>query len=142
MEEIIHRFFENLFGRLDGPLHFRFILQPTMAVLFAVMSGIKDAKTGKEAFLWKFVCNREYRWDMIKDGWKHVGKLFTLAVVLDLIYQWKVCDRFYPVETLTVACALAIVPYFLLRGPVNRVVRRFLSCKKTESSSQEPEARI
>jgi hypothetical protein len=125
MEEIAHRFFENLIGRLDGPLHFRFILQPLMAVIFAILSGIKDAKTGKEAFLWKFICHREYRWEMIKDGWKHVGKLFILAIVLDVIYQIKAFHRFYPVETLTVAFALAIVPYFLLRGPINRIVRKF-----------------
>jgi hypothetical protein len=125
MEEIIHRFFENLIGRLDGPLHFRFILQPLMAVIFAILSGIKDAKTGKEAFLWKFIRNREYRWEMIKDGWKHVGKLFILAIILDLVYQWKVSARFYPVETLTVAFLLAIIPYLLLRGPINRIVRKF-----------------
>lgn len=136
MDEIWHRFVENLFGRLDGPLHFRFILQPTMATLFAIMSGIKDAKTGKEAFFWKFICHREYRREMIRDGWQHVSKLFILAVVLDLIYQWKVYDRFYPVEALTVAFILAIAPYFILRGPVNRMARKFLNCKRTESRIQ------
>ena len=125
MEELWHRIVTNLFVRLDGPLHFRFILQPTMATIFAVMSGIKDAKTGKTPFLWKFITQREYRWELIKDGWKHVSKLFILAVVLDIVYQWKVCDRFYPVETLLVAVTLAIVPYILLRGPVSRVVRVF-----------------
>ena len=40
MEEILHRIYENLVGRLDGPLHFRFILQPLMATLFAVIDGI------------------------------------------------------------------------------------------------------
>jgi len=127
MGEILHRIVENLFGRLDGPLHFRFILQPLMATLFAVMSGIKDAKTGKEAYLWKFICHREYRGEMIKDGWMHVGKLFILAIVLDVIYQLKVFHRFYPGETLITAFSLAIVPYFVLRGPVNRIVKMFKS---------------
>ena len=125
MEELWQRFVENFVNRLDGPLHFRFILQPTMATIFAVMSGIKDAKTGKTPFLWKFITQREYRWELIKDGWKHVSKLFILAVVLDIVYQWKVCDRFYPVETLLVAVTLAFVPYILLRGPVSRLVRSF-----------------
>ena len=125
MEELWQRFVENFVNRLDGPLHFRFILQPTMATIFAIMSGIKDAKAGKTPFLWKFITHREYRWELIKDGWKHVSKLFILAVVLDIVYQWKVCDRFYPVETLLVAVTLAIVPYILLRGPVSRVVRFF-----------------
>ena len=127
MEDILHRFFENLIGRLDGPLHFRFILQPTMATIFAIMSGIKDAKTGKEAYLWKFICHREYRWEMIKDGWVQVSKLFILAIVFDVIYQLKVFHRFYPVETLITAFILAIAPYLILRGPVNRIVRMFKS---------------
>jgi hypothetical protein len=125
VEELWQRFVENFINRLDGPLHFRFILQPTMATIFAIMSGIKDARTGKTPFLWKFITHREYRGELIKDGWQHVSKLFILAVVLDIVYQWKACDRFYPVETLLVAFVLAIVPYFLLRGPVSRVVRMF-----------------
>ena len=127
MDDILHRIVENLFGRLDGPLHFRFILQPLMATLFAIMSGIKDAKTGKEAYLRKFVCHREYRREMIKDGWLHVSKLFILAIVLDVIYQLKVFHRFYPGETLITAFILAIVPYLILRGPVNRIVKMFKS---------------
>ena len=126
MEDIWQRFIENLFSRLDGPLHFRFILQPLVATIFAVLSGIKDAKTGKTPYLWKFICNREYRREMIRDGWKHVSKLFIVAVLLDVIYQVKVFHRFYPVETFTVSFTLAIVPYFLLRGPVNRLMQLFI----------------
>lgn len=125
MEEIAQRFFENILNRLDGPLHFRFIIQPLMATLFAVLSGIKDAKTGKEPFLWKFLTHREYRWEMIKDGWQHVSKLFLVALVLDLIYQFRVLHHFYPVEALTVAFILALVPYFLLRGPISRILKLF-----------------
>jgi len=124
--EIVQRFVENIFGRLDGPLHFRFILQPLVATIFAVLSGIKDAKEGKTPYLWRFICNREYRWELIKDAWKHVMNLFIIAVILDVIYQVNVFHRFYPVETLAVAFILAFVPYLLLRGPVTRLVRLFM----------------
>jgi hypothetical protein len=40
----------DLFARLDGPLHFRFIVQPLMAIIFAVIDGVKDAKAGKSAY--------------------------------------------------------------------------------------------
>jgi hypothetical protein len=51
--------------------------------------------------------------------------VFILAVVLDVVYQliehrWVV----YPGEAVLVAIILAIVPYLLLRGPVNRIARR------------------
>jgi hypothetical protein len=61
---------------------------------------------------------------MIKDGWKSVGKLFILALVLDVVYQILVLRFVYPGETIIVAFVLAIVPYLILRGLVNRIARR------------------
>lgn len=123
--EILDRFFGNLFTRLDGPLHFRFILQPLMAIIFATLDGIKDAKLGRPAYFWAVVSNPEQRKELIKLGWKRIGKIFILAVVLDVIYQVKVYHWFYPGETLFVAIVLAIVPYLLVRGPINRLICRF-----------------
>lgn len=44
------RIFDNVGDRLVGPLHFRFILQPVMATLFAARDGYKDAKAGRTAY--------------------------------------------------------------------------------------------
>ena len=38
MEDIWQRLIGDLVGRLDGPLHFRFIVQPLMAVAFAIVA--------------------------------------------------------------------------------------------------------
>jgi hypothetical protein len=122
--EIWDRFFGNLFTRLDGPLHFRFILQPLMAIIFATIDGIKDAKLGRPAYFWAVVKNPEQRKELLQLGWKRIGKIFILAVILDVIYQVKVYHWFYPGETLLVAIVLAIVPYLLVRGPINRLVCR------------------
>jgi hypothetical protein len=123
MEEIWHRYIESLFARLDGPLHFRFIVQPLMASIFAVIDGIKDAKLGRPAYFWELVSDPANRKEMMKLAWKRIGKIFILAVILDVIYQIKVTHWVYPGETLTVAILLAVVPYFVLRGPINRLVR-------------------
>ena len=117
------RIIENLFARLDGPLHFRFIFQPLMASVFAVIDGVKDAKTGKPAYFWALLSTPEHRKELVKEGWKSVGKIFILAIILDAIYQWKVHSTVYPGEMLIVAFVLAIVPYVVLRGPINRLVR-------------------
>jgi hypothetical protein len=61
---------------------------------------------------------------MLKSGWKSVGKVFILAVLLDVAYQIIVLRFVYPGETVIVAFLLAIVPYLLLRGPVNRLARK------------------
>jgi hypothetical protein len=123
--DIWQRFFGNLFSRLDGPLHFRFIMQPLMAITFAVIDGIKDAKAGRPAYFWALVKNPEERRELLRLGWKRIGKIFILAVILDVIYQIKVYRWFYPGETLFVAILLAIVPYLLVRGPVDRLFKLF-----------------
>jgi hypothetical protein len=41
MEELFARVWENLIGRVSGPLTFRLILQPIMAVIFAIRAGLK-----------------------------------------------------------------------------------------------------
>jgi hypothetical protein len=123
--ETLTRIVENLFARLEGPFHFRIILQPVMAMIFATLDGIKDGKIGKTPYLWDFATNPEHRRNLLKVGWEHFGKIFVLAIVLDIVYQWKVNHHINPAETLIVALLLAVVPYVLIRGPVNRAVRLF-----------------
>jgi hypothetical protein len=127
MDEILLRIVENLTARVSGPLKFRLVLQPVMAVIFAVLAGLKDAKAGKPAYFWDLMSNPIHRADMIKDGWKDVGKVFILALVLDVAYQIMVLRFVYPGETIIVAFVLAIVPYLILRGPVNRLASRYRS---------------
>lgn len=129
MEETLHRIVENLFGRIDGPMHFRIFMQPLMAVVFAVLGGIKDAKTGRLPYNWAILTHPEQRRELLKSGWKDVGKIFILAILLDTFYQLKVLHRLYPAELIITAFFLAIVPYMLLRGPVNRVVSFFKKSK-------------
>jgi len=124
MEEILTRFWENLMSRVGGPMTFRLILQPIMAAIFAVRSGLKDAKEGKPAYFWALFTDSVNRRDLLRDGWKSVGRVFVFAIIIDLVYQWIVLRWFYPGEALLVAAILAFIPYLVIRGPVNRIARR------------------
>jgi hypothetical protein len=117
------RFVENLFARLDGPLHFRFIMQPLTAIIFAVIDGLKDAKGKKPAYFWALLSTPQHRKQLVREGWKSVGKIFIFAIILDVIYQLKVHSTVYPGETLVAALFLAVVPYLVVRGPINRLAR-------------------
>jgi hypothetical protein len=132
MEDFITRFIADIFGRTGGALKFRFILQPLMAIIFAVIDGVRDAKAGKPAYLWGLFRNPENRKERLKSGWKSVGKIFILAVILDIVYGLIEHEQFYPGETLFVAVCLAIVPYLLLRGPVNLLTRFIMSRSKKD----------
>jgi hypothetical protein len=120
-------FIQDLFARLDGPLHFRFVVQPLMAITFAVIDGVKDAKAGKPAYFWALLSTSGSRKEIVKEGWKSVGRIFILAIILDVIYQMKVHGTVFAGQLLFVAFVLAIVPYLVLRGPVNRIVRMIIA---------------
>ncbi|MBB6055116.1 hypothetical protein HNR75_000998 [Tolumonas osonensis] len=109
--------------RISGPLHFRLLLQPVMAAIFAIIAGLKDAREGRAPYFWSLFTDPVNRAEMLKDGWKGVGKVFVLAIVLDVIFQIKVLHFVYPGEAIIVAIALAILPYLILRGLVTRIAR-------------------
>src|SRR5437868_1394362 len=117
MEDLLMRVWHNLLERTEGPMHFRFIMQPLMSLLFAVRAAIRDAKAGTVPYLWRLVYSKGQRKTVAKEGWKDVGKIFIIGVILDIIYQLVVIygskteAMFYPLESIIVAFALAIVPY-------------------------------
>lgn len=121
MEEMWLRFIRNLLGRFDGPMHFRIIVQPTMAAIFGIYGGIKDGRAGKPAYLWGMLLSSKSRKELMREAWKRVGRIFIFAVVLDVAYQLYEQHSLYPGETLVVAFVLAVVPYFIVRGPANRI---------------------
>jgi len=125
MEDLIARGWEGLINRVGGPMTFRLILQPLMATLLALRAGLKDAREGRPPYLWTLLTEPEQRVDLLREGWRSIVRVFVLAVVMDLIYEWVVGRSFYPLETLIVAIMLAVVPYLLFRGPVNRIARRW-----------------
>ena len=124
MDDTWMRILENLNDRVSGPLKFRLVLQPLVAVVFAIIAGLKDARTGKPPYFWSLITGPGDRAAMIKDGWKSIGKLFVVAMVLDIVYQIIVQRFVYPGEVVIVAFLLAIVPYLVLRGLVTRLARK------------------
>lgn len=118
------RFYTNLLDRVSGPLSLRLLLQPVMAVVLATIAGLKDARAGKTPYFWGLLNDPEHRRDMLQNGWKSVGKLFVVALLLDVVYQYLVMRFVYPGEAVIVALVLAIVPYLLVRGTVTRLFRK------------------
>ena len=136
MSDIFNRVWENVVSRTEGPMHFRFFFQPAMSLFFAIKAGLRDAKNNTVPYLWGFMRSKDHRVHLAKDAWKDVGKIFIIGVVLDVIYQLIVIygakseTSFYPLESIIVAFwALAIVPYIIFRGPVNRILRIFIKPK-------------
>ncbi len=125
MDHLWTRVGSQLLARVTGPMKFRLVLQPAMAAFFAIRAGLADAKAGRSPYFWGLVWkDRGHRTERLKEGWKSVGRVFILAIALDVVYQIIVLHFVYPGETIIVAFLLAIVPYLLIRGPVTRLARK------------------
>ena len=64
------------------------------------------------------------RSELFREALKDILKVIIVAIAIDLIYQIIVLRWFYPLEALTVAIAVAILPYGIIRGLVNRLSRK------------------
>jgi hypothetical protein len=122
MGDFLSTFWTDFLARFDGPLHFRLFVQPLMAILFAVRDGMRDAREGRSAYLWTLLTDAAQRRYLLESGWQGISKVFVLAVALDVVYQLIVWREVKPLQALLTAAVLALIPYALLRGPVNRVL--------------------
>jgi hypothetical protein len=138
MWEFLRRVWEMHVGRAYGPLSFRLIIQPTVAAALAIRAGVEDARAGRPAYGWAIFTDSMRRWELFWEGWKHLAKLFTAAVIMDMIYQIIVFRWIYPGQALIVATTVAVPSYLLLRGPTNRLVRRWYRGTHRSPQSSEP----
>ncbi len=122
IEEYLGRIWDMLMGRATGPMHFRLFLQPTMAVVFAVIAGIRDSRKGRAPYLWTVFTDPSDRKSLLQNGWRDVRKVFIVALVLDVVYELMELRWVYPGQAILVAVALAIVPYAVIRGPITRLM--------------------
>lgn len=124
--EIHQRFWADIIGRFGGPMTFRFILQPVMALVTALPDGIADARYGRSAFFWTQMGDPTMRHGRLKEGLISIARVMMLGLGMDVIYQMRVFDRFYPAEAVMMAILLALIPYFFFRPIVERVARWWL----------------
>ena len=124
IQEILTRFWDQLIAQPSGPLAFRLILQPLMATILAILDGLKDARTGRPPFLRTILNDPSQRGAYLREGLKRVSRVIVFAFVMDAIYQYIVLHRFYLGEALVTVFVLAVLPYLVIRGPVDRIARR------------------
>ncbi len=120
MDESLNRAIDQMLTRIEGALYLRLILQPCMAAFIAVRAGLYDAHPARPPYLRAVFSQPAERKFLVRSGSKDLALVFTLAFVLDTLYQIVVFRWFYPVQALIVAFVLAILPYIAIRGSVAR----------------------
>jgi hypothetical protein len=112
----------QLLGRASGPLHFRLFVMPIVVSVMAIRAHLRDVREGHPIVLWAFLKDPSERRRLLISGLKDFGRVFVVACGLDTAYQLFVLKEFHILQLLIVAVACAVVPYFLIRGPVTRIV--------------------
>ena len=135
IHDLLARFWADLLARPSGPFAFRFLLQPLMAAFFATRDGIEDARTGRSPYFWTVLRDRGERRVRLAEGAKATARVVAFGVVIDAAYQFKELGTFHPGEAVVVALLLGFVPYLLIRGPVDRLVRRWIARKRPQRNA-------
>ncbi len=126
--ESLGRLWSDILDRPGGPMMFRFILQPAMAIIAALRDGIADARLGRPPYVWALMRGAPGgRTELLWEGILSTARIIILGVVMDTIYQWVVFKTFYPGQAGVIAILLAFVPYLLLRGPIARIARHWVA---------------
>jgi len=113
-------FLEDIPKRLTGPGRFRFILQPAVATILGIRSGLADARAGRPAYLYGLLFHRGLRLELMKSGFESVVNLLLMGVLLDSIFQWVLFGTSYPGAALVVGPVLIVAPYGITRALSNR----------------------
>ena len=120
---LLSQFWSDFLARFDGPLHFRLFVQPLMATIFAIRDGRRDAFDRRSPYIWSAVTDPSQHSYLLASGWKGIWKVFGLAFLLDIVYQFMEWHGLKPLQGLLTAITLAVLPYVLLRGLFTRLTR-------------------
>jgi hypothetical protein len=142
--ELISNDMHQMLGRAGGPLYFRLFVMPCVVTIMAIRAHLRDVREGRPILLWAFLKDPSERRRLFRSGLKDFGRVFIVACVLDTAYQLFVLKEFHLGQLLIVAVACAVVPYFIIRGPVTRIVsmlhRRWKGGTAPSGSTRKPDA--
>jgi hypothetical protein len=114
-------FLSDIPKRITGPGRFRLILQPLIATLLGIRSGLADARAGRPPYIYGIFSNPELRRELLSSGLATVINLLLMGVLLDAICQWLILGVSYPGAALVVGPALIVTPYSVARALANRL---------------------
>jgi hypothetical protein len=83
------------------------------------------------SFFWSAWGHQGVRTGRLRQGLQSMARVLLLGLSIDLIYQIRVFNHFYPAEALLIAVLLALVPYFVFRLIAEGITRHRLTRKRT-----------
>jgi len=122
----------------SGPMRFRFVMQPMMAVILGIRDGKHDALSGAPPFLMSLVTESAARKARLKGiAWRLRGPVI-IASSLDAIVQYVMFQLVRPLTAVLVGSMLMAVPYSAARGLSNRWFTRHPEWLKRRAPHSKP----
>jgi hypothetical protein len=117
-------FLRDLPARFRGTGRLRFLLQPTLAILLGVRSGLADARAGNPPYLLGLIFAAGRRRELLRSGLETVSALLAMGIILDLVFQVVLYGAVHPGAALLIGPILICAPYAISRALTTRIARR------------------
>jgi hypothetical protein len=79
---------ERLVARVTGPMSFRLILQPTVAVILGIKDGLMDAKAGAPPFVFDLLFHPKDHKRRLSTAFRRLLVPMIVGTVMDAIAQY------------------------------------------------------
>jgi len=114
---------DQIAARLTGPMNFRFILQPLVAIfILGLKDGRMDAKAGTPPFVFDLILRPENRKRDLKSAFHRLLVPVIIGAILDGIAQYLIFKHIRPAAAVLVGALVMGIPYSLSRGITNRII--------------------
>jgi hypothetical protein len=117
------QFLEELPQRFSGPGRFRFILQPALAIVLGLRSGLADVRAGHPPFLIGLLLHPGRRRELLRSAAASIRNLLAMGIILDVAFQLVLYRSVHPGAALVVGPILICTPYAVARALTTRVAR-------------------
>lgn len=114
-------FLNEIVARITGPLGFRFIIQPLVAILLGILDGYKDKKSGSPPYVMAFITYPEKRLPLLRSAVVSAIKPIIIGIITDAIAQYLIFKTIHPMQAVFVGTVIIAIPYVITRGLVNRI---------------------
>jgi hypothetical protein len=119
-------FLADLPARFTGRGRFRFVLQPTIAILLGVRGGLTDVRAGHPPYLLGLLIAGDRRRELLRSGLAAIRNLLAMGIILDLVFQLVLYGSVHPGAALVIGPILICAPYAVSRAVTNRLARSSL----------------
>ena len=121
----------KLLLRINGPLGFRFILQPIAAIMLGIRDGKIDAASNEKPYIFDLCVNPKNRKRQIDKAIKTLLKPIIISIIMDIAAQFLLFKTVNLWGAVIIGTFIMGIPYSLARGISNRILSSSLKDKNS-----------